>query len=37
LDIFVEGTDAAMYHKWWDGSHWGPSVSTWERLGGVLG
>jgi hypothetical protein len=23
-----------MYHKWWDGSNWGPS--GWEPLGGVF-
>jgi hypothetical protein len=36
LDIFVRGTDNAMYHKWWDGSHWGPSPTGWENQGGVL-
>ena len=33
LDAFVLGTDRAMYHKWWDGSAWGPSrrpaTNTW--------
>lgn len=32
LDVFVRGTDNAMWHKWWDGSAW----RGWERLGGVL-
>jgi hypothetical protein len=36
LDIFVRGTDGALYHKYWDGSHWGPSVSNWEWLGGFI-
>ena len=36
LDIFSIGTDGAMYHKWWDGSAWRPSVLDWERLGGVF-
>jgi hypothetical protein len=32
LDSFFRGTDAALWHKWWDGSSWhGP-----ESLGGVL-
>jgi Repeat of unknown function (DUF346) len=35
LDIFVVGTDGALYHKWWDGLAWGPSVTDYERLGGV--
>ena len=32
LDVFVRGTDAALWHKWWDGSKW----NTWESLGGNL-
>jgi hypothetical protein len=32
LDIFVVGTDSALWHRWWDGSSWG----GWESLGGVL-
>ncbi|WP_206664690.1 hypothetical protein [Dankookia rubra] len=32
LDIFVRGTDAGLYHKWWDGQSW----SGWEPQGGVL-
>jgi hypothetical protein len=35
LDAFVLGTDRAMYHKWWDGSAWGPSVSGYEYMGGI--
>jgi hypothetical protein len=33
LDVFVRGTDNALWHKWWDGSSWS---SGWESLGGVL-
>jgi len=25
LDLFVRGTDGAVWHKWWDDSQWGPS------------
>lgn len=32
LDVFVVGTDRALYHKWWDGTRW----SDWEDLGGQL-
>jgi hypothetical protein len=32
LDVFVIGTDGALYHKAWDGTAWTPD---WERLGGV--
>jgi hypothetical protein len=35
LDTFVLGTDRALYHKWWNGSAWGPSVAGYEQLGGV--
>ena len=31
IDLFVRGTDDAIYHKWWDGSRWG----GWESLGGA--
>lgn len=31
LDVFVRGTDNAVYHKWWDGI-W----HDWENLGGVF-
>ena len=33
--MFVIGTDRALYHKWWDGTNWGPSLTGYERLGGV--
>jgi hypothetical protein len=36
IDVFVVGTDGALYHKWWDGTSWGPSQLTSERLGGVI-
>jgi hypothetical protein len=37
LDIFVVGSaDGALYHKWWDGSQWGPSVAGFEFLGGIV-
>src|SRR5215469_3404740 len=32
LDIFVVGTDSALWHRWWDGSQWG----SWESLGGII-
>jgi hypothetical protein len=35
LDAFVLGTDLALYHKWWNGSTWGPSLTGYERMGGV--
>ncbi|GGY70572.1 M43 family zinc metalloprotease [Pseudoduganella albidiflava] len=35
LDTFVLGTDRALYHKWWDGSGWGPSVTGYEQMGGT--
>jgi Peptidase family M28/Repeat of unknown function (DUF346) len=37
LDVFVVGMDGALYHKWWDGSSWGPSLAgPYERMGGPL-
>ena len=36
LDVFVEGTDRALYHKWWDGNAWGPSLTGYEGLGGII-
>jgi hypothetical protein len=36
LDAFVVGTDGALYHKWWDGNAWGPSVTGYEGLGGII-
>ena len=35
LDVFALGTDRALYHKWWNGSTWGPSLTGYETLGGV--
>ncbi|QJE03190.1 zinc metalloprotease [Massilia forsythiae] len=35
LDAFVLGMDRALYHKWWNRTAWGPSVTGYERLGGV--
>jgi peroxiredoxin len=32
LDVFVQGTDRALWYKHWDGTSWG----TWKSLGGVL-
>jgi spore germination protein YaaH len=31
-DVFVRGTDNALWHRWFDGTSWKP----WESLGGVL-
>ena len=36
LDVFVTGTDSQLYHKWWNGSSWGPSVTGWEAMSGVI-
>jgi len=35
LDVFVLGTDRALYHKAWDGSAWRPSTSGYAGLGGI--
>jgi hypothetical protein len=32
LDLFANGTDSALWHRWWDGRAWG----GWESLGGKL-
>jgi hypothetical protein len=32
LDLFVKGTDGALWHKWYTGTSW----SGWESLGGTL-
>jgi hypothetical protein len=32
LDVFVQGTDNQLWHRWWDANSW----SDWEPLGGVL-
>jgi hypothetical protein len=36
LDVFVLGTDRALNHKWWNGSAWGPSLTGYEAMGGVI-
>jgi Pregnancy-associated plasma protein-A/Repeat of unknown function (DUF346) len=37
LDVFVIGTDRALYHKWWNGTAWGPSLAgPYEKLGGTI-
>jgi hypothetical protein len=36
IDAFVVGTDSALYHKWWNGSAWGPSLTGYENMGGTL-
>ncbi len=35
IDAFVTGTDRALYHKWWNGSAWGPSTTDYEYMGGI--
>jgi ABC-type taurine transport system substrate-binding protein len=35
IDAFVLGTDRALFHKWWNGSAWGPSVTGYENMGGT--
>jgi hypothetical protein len=40
LDVFENKDDSgAIYHKWWDGSAWGPAGQTgaWEYMGTVAG
>ena len=36
LDAFVLGTNSRLYHKWWNGSAWGPSTTGYEDLGGTI-
>ncbi|MEO1091011.1 MAG: S8 family serine peptidase, partial [Pseudomonadota bacterium] len=36
LDAFVVGTNSALYHKWWNGSAWGPSVTGYQNMGGTI-
>jgi hypothetical protein len=36
LDVFVLGTNSALYHKWWDGSAWNPSLTGYEYMGGTI-
>ena len=31
LDVFVEGTDGTLWHKWYSGNSW----SGWENVGGL--
>ncbi|MCP4407056.1 MAG: zinc metalloprotease, partial [Gammaproteobacteria bacterium] len=33
LDAFIIGTNSALYHKWWNGSAWEPSVTGYENMG----
>jgi hypothetical protein len=33
--MLVFSNDSALYHQWWDGSWLGPSLTGWERRGGV--
>jgi hypothetical protein len=33
LDVFVQGTDGALWHKWYTGGAWS---KNWESLGGQL-
>ena len=36
LDVFVIGADRALYHKWWNGAAWGPSLAgAYEKLDGI--
>ncbi|MDO8396962.1 MAG: M43 family zinc metalloprotease, partial [Bradyrhizobium sp.] len=35
IDAFVLGSYRALYHKWWNGSAWGPSLTGYENMGGV--
>jgi subtilisin family serine protease len=36
LDAFVVGSDSRLYHKWWNGSAWGPSLTGYEDMGGLI-
>jgi hypothetical protein len=36
LDAFVVGSDSRLYHKWWNGSAWGPSLTGYEDMGGTI-
>jgi Baseplate J-like protein/Repeat of unknown function (DUF346) len=33
LDVVALGADQNLYHKWWDGTSWGPAIDL-ENLGG---
>jgi hypothetical protein len=37
IEIFVVGTDNAVYHKKWDGTQWIPSGTNWDNFGGTTG
>jgi hypothetical protein len=34
--VTQDHSSRSMYHKYWDGSNWGPSKTDWEWLGGVF-
>jgi len=37
-DLFgVGSSDLALYHKGWNGQQWTPSMTGWDRLGGLCG
>ena len=36
IDAFAPGTDNHMWHRWWDGTAWGPSVTDWEYMDGTI-
>ena len=36
LDVFMVGSDAAMYHKAWDGTAWLPDRTGFHRLGDTV-
>ena len=33
MDLFCNGLDFMVYHKYFDSGAWGPSVTDWESLG----
>ena len=35
IDAFVLGSNRTLYHKYWNGSAWGASVTGYKNLGGV--
>ncbi|WP_231933437.1 M43 family zinc metalloprotease [Micromonospora coxensis] len=36
VDAFRTGLDSGLYHKWWNGSGWAPSILDYEYLGGTF-
>ena len=36
LDVFAIGTTSRLYHKWWNGAGWGPSLTSYEDMGGTI-